>query len=97
MVCRRDSSASMVAWSANDWFAQRLADLLNLTVDRPQILETTAYGAALLAGQGAGIYGDWADIEALWRLDRQFEPSMAADVREQKLAGWRDALRRVMA
>ncbi|MEE4186068.1 MAG: glycerol kinase GlpK [Gammaproteobacteria bacterium] len=82
---------------ANDWFAQRLADLLNLTVDRPQILETTAYGAALLAGQGAGIYGDWADIEALWRLDQQFEPSMAADVREQKLAGWRDALRRVMA
>jgi glycerol kinase len=82
---------------ANDWFAQRLADLLDLPVDRPQILETTAYGVALLAGQGAGIYGDWSEIEQLWQLDRQFRPQMAASERDRKLAGWQDALRRVMA
>ena len=82
---------------ANDWFTQLLADLLNLPVDRPQVLETTAYGVALLAGQGAGVYGDWADIEKLRQLDRQFMPAMRAAERQQKLAGWQDALRRVIA
>lgn len=82
---------------ANDWFTQRLADLLDIEVDRPQILETTAYGVALLAGQGAGIYGSWSEIEQLWQLDRQFRPAMPAGERQRKLAGWQDALRRVMA
>ena len=79
---------------ASDWMLQRLADILNAPVDRPVILETTALGAAWLAGSGAGV---WPDREALaksWQRDRHFEPAMDAATRAALVSGWRDAVRR---
>ena len=82
---------------ANDWFAQFLADILSMPVDRPRILETTAYGAALLAGRATGVYGDWDDIEDRWKLDRRFEPVLPDADRRRLLEGWHDAVARVIA
>ncbi len=61
---------------ANDWFCQRLADLTGLRVDRPVVTETTALGAAYLAGLGAGLFESERDITARWALDRRFHPAM---------------------
>lgn len=79
---------------ASDWTMQRLADLLDACVDRPVVLETTALGAAWLAGRQAGVWPGEAGFADSWRLDRRFEPTMAADLRDAKIAGWRDAVRR---
>ncbi len=81
---------------ASDWTMQRLADLIDACVDRPVVLETTALGAAWLAGRQAGVWPDEAGFSESWRLDRRFEPAMAAETREAKLAGWRDAVRRTL-
>jgi glycerol kinase len=81
---------------ASDWTMQRLADLLAASVDRPQILETTALGAAWLAGQKAGEWPDREGFAKAWKLDRRFEPTMDEDVRQAKLAGWRDAVSRTL-
>ncbi|WP_454683482.1 glycerol kinase GlpK [Ancylobacter moscoviensis] len=83
--------------AASNFAMQRLADLIAAPVDRPVIRETTALGAAYLAGYHAGIMpapGRFADS---WRLDRRFDPSMPAETRNAKLAGWRDAVRRLTA
>ncbi len=80
---------------ANDWFCQRLADLTGLTVDRPCVTETTALGAAYLAGLGAGLFRGEKDIAARWRLDRRFRPAMKPAVRDRLYAGWQRAVRRV--
>ena len=82
---------------ANDWTMQFLADILGLPVERPQILETTALGAAYLAGLQAGIFQDTDEIADLWRLDARFQPAMAPDIRARNLSGWADALRRTLA
>ena len=79
----------------NDWAMQFLADILDTPVERPVVTETTALGAAYLAGMAAGIYGDMAAIEKLWRRDREFSPAMSAAERTPLLAGWRDAVQRV--
>ena len=79
---------------ASDWTMQRLADLIDAPVDRPTVLETTALGAAYLAGFSAGVAPDPATFAKTWALERRFEPAMAADVRTRKLAAWRDAVRR---
>lgn len=81
---------------ANDWFVQRLADLLDMPVDRPRILETTAYGAALLAGQSAGVFAGWDDISAAWQLERRFEPQLPPAGRDEVLGRWADAVARVI-
>jgi glycerol kinase len=81
--------------AANDWAMQFLADLLDVPVERPVELETTAWGAAVLAGLGAGVFQDPAETETLWRRDRRFEPSMSSDERGARLAGWKDAVARV--
>lgn len=81
---------------ASDWTMQCLADVLNAPVDRPKILETTALGAAWLAGQKAGVWPGRDAFAEQWMLDRRFEPKMAGDERETKLAGWRDAVRRTL-
>jgi glycerol kinase len=81
---------------ASDWTMQFLADTLNAPVDRPRNLETTATGAAYLAGLQAGIYPPPEEVASLWKLDRRFTPSMKAAEREAKLAGWRDAVRRTL-
>ncbi len=79
----------------NDWFCQRLADLTGLTVDRPKVTETTALGAAYLAGLAAGLFKDTDDIAARWALDRRFEPAMAASARDALYEGWNGAVGRV--
>jgi glycerol kinase len=82
---------------ASDWTMQRLSDLLAAPVDRPRILETTALGAAWLAGQKAGVWPGPEGFARQWKLDRRFEPSMDEDVRQAKLAGWRDAVSRTLS
>ncbi|WP_018183007.1 glycerol kinase GlpK [Kaistia granuli] len=81
---------------ASDWTMQRLADILDAPVDRPVVLETTALGAAWLAGRQVGVWPAEEGFAASWRLNQTFLPDMAADVREAKLAGWRDAVRRTL-
>ncbi|MGQ2908647.1 MAG: glycerol kinase GlpK [Aliihoeflea sp.] len=82
---------------ASDWTMQRLADILDAPVDRPTILETTALGAAWLAGSRAGVWPGIDDFSKAWKLDRRFEPEMGDRLRETKLAGWRDAVRRTLS
>ena len=82
--------------AANDWLCGFLADLLELPVERPSDLESTARGAAFLAGLATGIWSGLAEIERLWSTGDRFEPSMTADQRAPLVAGWRDALHRTM-
>ncbi len=82
---------------ASDWTMQRLADLLDAAVDRPKVLETTALGAAYLAGLQVGFYPDMDAFAATWALDRRFSPNMKKDERAQRHAGWRDAVRRTLS
>lgn len=78
---------------ASCWTMQRLADLLDVPVDRPVIRETTALGAAYLAGWTAGLYPDPEAFAETWRLDRRFTPAIQADERARRLAGWHSAVR----
>ncbi|MCR4283474.1 MAG: glycerol kinase GlpK [Bauldia sp.] len=81
---------------ASDWTMQFLADILAAPVDRPKVLETTALGAAYLAGLRAGLYPPPAEFARTWKLDRRFSPKMANATRARKLAGWQDAVRRTL-
>lgn len=81
---------------ASDWTMQRLADILQSSVDRPVIAETTALGAAWLAGSRAGIWPDQAGFAECWQLDRQFSPKMSAQERAHRVAGWDQAIRRIL-
>ncbi len=81
----------------NGWFVQFLADVLDTEVDRPQVVETTAFGAAFLAGLGAGIYDGLGDVSSVWRLDQRFEPAMRAAERKARLAGWQRAVSKVLS
>lgn len=81
---------------ASDWTMQRLADILDAPVDRPEILETTALGAAWLAGSRAGVWPKAAEFAKSWALERRFKPKMDAKTRDAKLKGWRDAVRRTL-
>jgi glycerol kinase len=83
--------------TASDWTMQRLADLLNAPVDRPMIQETTALGAAYLAGLQAGVYPEPTRFADNWRLERRFKPAMSKATRERKLAGWARAVRGALA
>lgn len=78
--------------SASDWAMQFLSDIIGAPVDRPRVLETTALGAAWLAGQRAGLYADQAGFAERWQIDRSFDPSMAEDVRNEKYASWKKAV-----
>jgi glycerol kinase len=75
---------------------QFLADILASPVDRPVVMETTALGAAYLAGRAAGLCPDLDGFGAQWRLDRRFQPRMDASERERKYSGWKDAVRRTL-
>ncbi len=79
--------------SANNWMAQDLADMLDIEVERPDFVETTALGAAMLAAVGAGLLGSLEEAAAAMRGDvKRFEPAMAETVRSARLAMWRKAL-----
>jgi glycerol kinase len=80
----------------SNWTMQRLADLLGCTIDRPRISETTALGAAYLAGLHAGFFPEPDRFIDHWRLERRFTPQMDAATRHRKLAGWRMAVRRLL-
>lgn len=82
--------------AASDWTMQRLSDLLDAPVDRPEIMETTALGAAFLAGLTAGIYESPERFADHWRLERRFMPAMDAATRTRKLGGWHDAVTRLL-
>ena len=76
----------------NNWLCQFLADLLEVDVERPRIAETTAFGAALLAGMGAGWFNGLDDMGRLWQGERTFHPAMQSGQRRQLLAGWQRAI-----
>ena len=78
----------------NAFFLQRLADVLGLTILRPKMAESTAFGAACLAGLGCGVYGSLQEIAGLWQAETKCEPQLATAAREREIAGWRDAVRR---
>ena len=80
--------------TASLWAMQFLADILDSPVDRPQVLESTAIGAAYLAGLQQGICPAPEQFAKEWALDKRFEPNMELQVREQKYAGWLEAVRR---
>jgi glycerol kinase len=82
---------------ASDWTMQRLADILQSPVDCPIIAETTALGAAWLAGSRAGVWPDQAGFAQSWKLDKNFAPQMALEERDSKVAGWDKAVRRVLS
>ncbi|MDA7947987.1 MAG: glycerol kinase GlpK [Hyphomicrobiaceae bacterium] len=82
---------------ASDWTMQRLADILGATVDRPMIHETTALGAAYLAGMQTGLYPAPGEFARRWALERRFEPAMEAGERDRKYAGWQEAVQRTLS
>jgi glycerol kinase len=81
--------------SANNLLLQFQADLLGVPVVRPLVTETTALGAAYLAGLGAGFWSSDAEVAAQWRIERRFEPQRSRDWAQERLAGWAQAVRRV--
>jgi len=82
---------------ASDWTMQRLADILGAPVDRPTVLETTALGAAYLAGLQSGLYPEPQVFAARWALDRRFSPAMDESPRRRKIAAWKDAVGRTLS
>ena len=101
LVGQADSGAKAVlrvdgGMVASDWTMQFLADILDAPVDRPTIGETTALGAAWLAGHKAGVWPDAQGFGRLWKLDRGFKPALTAAERERKYAGWKRAVRAVL-
>jgi glycerol kinase len=82
---------------ASDWTMQFLSDILDAPVDRPTILETTALGAAWLAGSKAGVWPGQREFAKSWALDRRFEADMDGKTRRVKLKGWNDAVKRTLS
>lgn len=79
----------------NDWLVQFLADVLGIEITRPKITETTALGAAYLAGLQAGVFESLDDVASLWQIDRQFAPDLPLQRRDSLYAGWQEAIERV--
>jgi glycerol kinase len=82
---------------ASNWTMQFLADILNAPVDRPEVLETTALGAAYLAGLYEGVYGEPEEFARGWRRECRFAPALEIAIRERKYRGWQDAVRRTLS
>ncbi|MEM8760633.1 MAG: FGGY-family carbohydrate kinase, partial [Pseudomonadota bacterium] len=83
--------------SASDYAMQFLSDIIGAPVDRPKIQETTALGAAWLAGMSAGVFPGLDAFAESWALERRFEPAMEAAERDRKYAGWTDAVSRTLS
>ncbi len=81
--------------AANDWLMQFLADILGIPVERPKVIETTALGAAYLAGLKAGLYPSVDVVSDRWERDAAFQPTMAAGRRDELYEGWQNAVARV--
>jgi glycerol kinase len=80
----------------NDWLVQFLADTLGITIERPQVTETTALGAAYLAGLQAGAFDSLEQVADLWHNETQFEPLMPEEARQRLYAGWLEAVGKVL-
>ena len=83
--------------TASDWAMQFLADIIGAPVDRPDVLESTAIGAAWLAGMRAGVYPAQAEFATTWARDRQFQPLMQEPFREDKYAAWQKAVQATLS
>ena len=83
--------------TASDWTMQNLADMLDAPVDRPKVLETTALGAAYLAGLHAGLLPPPEQFATRWSRDKRFSPKMKSAERDAKYAGWKDAVRKLLS
>jgi glycerol kinase len=83
--------------AANDWLMQFQADVAGVAVGRPAVVETTALGAAALAGLATGFWSDPEKLREVQKLDRQFDPAMPAEDRDRRLAGWQRAVRAAAA
>ena len=79
----------------NNWFNQHLSDTLHVPVERPKIIETTALGAAFLAGLGVGLFNDIAEVERIWQNDADYQPKLGEMAREVQYAHWLKAIERV--
>ena len=80
--------------SANGFLMQFEADIMGIPIVRPQVLETTAMGVALMAGLAVGVYPDTDALKKLWKQDLVFEPKMSQEKREELLHGWHRAVER---
>ena len=102
LAMQKDSSAPITCLRvdggmvANNWLMQFLSDILQLQIDRPCCIETTALGAALVAGLGSGLFSDLGDIESVWRMDRCFDHSISHNDVAHLYAGWQKAVNRVL-
>ena len=83
--------------AANNWFVQRLSDILDMPVDRPKVLETTALGAAYLAFLQAGTFSSLSEVAQNVARDRRFEPAMSTDERTDRLKRWQACVTAVLA
>jgi glycerol kinase len=81
---------------ANNFLMQFQSDILNVQVDRSEVIETTALGAACLAGLAVGYWSSKEEVEKNWAISRAFEPAMEAAKREALLKGWHEAVKRSM-
>jgi glycerol kinase len=81
----------------NDLLLQIQADLLGIPVVRPAVIETTALGAAYLAGLGTGLYAGTDELSTKWRIERTFLPTMARSKAQERMAEWEHAVRRATA
>ena len=80
---------------ANDWLCQELANVLQVNVMRPQVIETTVLGVAFLAGMQAGLWTQ-ADCAALWQAQTEFVPQCDAQKADKAYAGWQQAVERLV-
>jgi glycerol kinase len=83
--------------AASDMAMQLVADMLAIPVERPLVMETTALGAAYLAGRAAGLCPDLSSFATMWKREQRFDPRMDAATRERKWLGWRDAVARTLS
>lgn len=81
---------------ANSWMVDYLSGILNIPVERPKVLETTAFGAAALAAIGAGVYNSLEDVKDAWQLEKRFEPHMDTEQRKQVLSDWKSCVEKVL-
>ena len=83
--------------AVSDWTMQRLADILDAPVDRPVVTETTALGAAYLAGLSADLCPQPAEAMTRWKLAQRFVPGLEGSTRQRLIAGWHDAVHRTLS
>ena len=82
---------------ANNWFSQFLSDVVNVQVLRPEVQETTAAGAAFMAGLKIGVYKSLKDISNNWQVDRTFHPKMKSFNRKNLIKGWDKAIKKTLS